>query len=103
MWRPAALVGPQYDGNLRDARPDLPSFDNHLQREFHSGASNIQPVIESAREPTHTAVAIADTYAKKKIQHRRQARIPEIPVQRRHCTGFDSAAEAIAHHHFVAL
>src|SRR2546430_4450544 len=58
------LVGPQRDRNLRDARPDLRGLDDHLERKFHTRTSQIQSVVETARESPHSAVTVSDVRVK---------------------------------------
>src|SRR5882762_8587219 len=64
MWRAPALVRPQNNGNLRDARADLRGFDDHLQREFHPRTAQVQPVIQTARESPHSAVTVPNARMK---------------------------------------
>src|SRR5437899_8820478 len=64
MWRAPALVRPQNNGNLRDARPDLRGLDDHLQREFHPRAAQIQLVVKTAGESSHSTVTVPDARTK---------------------------------------
>src|SRR5713101_4451024 len=96
MGRPAALVRPENNGNLADPCADLPGLDDHLERKFHPRTADIQPVIEDAREPTHTAITVADTHVEEQIEQSGEAGISEILVQWGHGSGLDAAAEAVA-------
>src|SRR5216683_3645197 len=103
VGRPAALVRPENNGNLADPRADLPGLDDHLERKFHPRTADVQPVIEGAREPTHTAITVADAHVEEQIEQGGEAGISEIPVEWRHGAGFDAAAEAVAHDDVVAF
>lgn len=96
--RAATLVGPEDDGDFADARADLSSFDDEFGGEFHSGASDIEAVIDGAGKSPHAAIAVADSNVKEKIEQRRKTGVAEIFVELGHGARFDAAAEAIAHH-----
>ena len=103
MRRASPLVGPQNNGNLRDARADLRRLDNHFQRKFHSRAAHVQPVVKSARKSAHAAIAVANARVKKSVEQRGEAGVAQVLVRRRHRSRLDSPAEAIAHHDVVAF
>src|SRR5579859_40838 len=102
VGRTATLVGPEDDGNLGDAGADLAGLDDKLEGKFHSRAAQVQPVVESAAESAHAAIAIAHSRAEKEIHQPTEAGISEISVQRRHGAGLDPAAKAIAHDEVIA-
>ncbi len=103
MGRAPPLVGPQNDRDLRDARPDLRGFDDHLEREFHPRTSQVQAVVQTAGESPHPAVAVPDMNVKKCIEQSSETGIAEVFVERRHGARFDFAPEPVAHHHVVAF
>jgi len=103
MGRAPPLVGPQNDRDLRDARPDLRGFDDHLEREFHPRTSQVQAVVQTAGESPHPAVAVPDMNVKKCIEQTSETGIAEVFVERRHGARFDFAPESVAHHHVVAF
>src|SRR5215469_9087077 len=103
MRRPAALVGPQDDGDFSDARSDLTGFDNEFQRKFHSRTTQIQFVVQLAAETSQTAIAVTHTGSEEKINQPAESRIPEVFVQRRHRSWFDPAAKPISHYEIGAL
>src|SRR5882757_2604709 len=102
MGRAAALVWPEDDGDFGDAGADLGGLDDKLEGKLHTGAAQIQFVVESAPESPHAAVAVAYSRAEEKIHQPAQTGIAKIFVQRRHGAGLDAAAKAIAHDQVVA-
>ncbi len=103
MWRTAALVRPEDDGNLGNAGADLAGLDDELQGKFHARAAQIQFVVERSAEATHAAIAVSDAGAEEEIYKPAQSGIAKIFVQRRHGARLDAASEAIAHDEVVAL
>ena len=67
MRRAAALVGPERDGNFRDARAKLCGLDHKLGGKLHSGAAKVHTVVDGARKSAHTAMTISDASIEKQI------------------------------------
>src|SRR5258708_3498721 len=102
VGRPLALVWAEGDGDFGDAGADLGGLDDKLEGKPHTGAAQIQFVVESAPESPHAAVAVAYSRAEEKIHQPAQTGIAKVSVQRRHGAGLDAAAKAIAHDEVVA-
>jgi len=81
----------------------LRRLDDHLQREFHPRASQIQPVVQAAGESAHATITVADARVEKNIEQCGEAGIPEVFVEPRHRPGLDAAAKAVTHHDVMAF
>ena len=104
MRDPPILV--QRDGNLGDVALKEAGLDQHLRRELHSGAAEVQVVVEVAPERAHAAVDVAHRHIEPHVGHAGEHGIAEPAVRRRHGTGHDRSAAArqpAALHDVVAL
>ncbi len=66
-------------------------LDHHLRREFHAGASLVEPAVKLFCEPAQAAIDIMDRRAEPDSRHGREHGISPPPVQERHGRFFDAA------------
>src|ERR1700676_3396829 len=97
MRGPAPLVPPHDNGNLRNTRANLRSFNDKFRCKFHPRATNAQPIVQSARKTPHATIAVADTCPKQQVEQGRETGIPNVLVVPRHSSGSNASAETIPH------
>src|SRR2546428_43184 len=97
MRRPGAAGGRQYGGHLSDAHLAECCFDYHLAGELHSRSPQIELHNSRLAEAPESTMKVTTRTVKEESSNRREHRVSEITMQRRHRPPIDSAQKAISH------
>jgi hypothetical protein len=98
MGRTITAVGPQLRRDLCDRQAGERRFRHHFAGELHSAAHQAQCRDRLPMKAANAAVEVADGGAKEEAPDETEHRVSEIPVQQRHRSALDAAAESISHH-----
>ncbi len=79
------------------------SLEDHLRGELHARRVEIENGQRLAADGTHPAMGIRDLDSEEDVQHARQDRVADEPVQKRHGVAMDRSFEARADYEVVTV
>ena len=103
VGRAATSIGCESGGDLGEAEIGERGFNDHLAGELHTRGAEVEVENGFATEGADAAVEVADWDAEEEAAKVTQDGISQIFVKRRHGSGLDFTAEAVAHDEVVAL
>src|SRR6185312_10889068 len=101
--RAAAPVLLEGRRNLDHTLAEQGRLDDHLAGELHASRPEVKSLVGVDREGADAAVEVADRRAEEPAAEEAEHWVAEILVQRRHGTGADAAAKAVAHDDLGAI